>query len=163
MRRSWLFRRLVQKERREEAAAPPDGTGEWVRQREGVGVDIRAFVLIRDLVIFIGGVWFFEFEADYTFPAEENLLLYFVAIPIIWSTLIHIWTSTSYEEQRGVFMNLFTHLIAILLLVSTVFLISATLNTIADTLGTFGSVLFHFVGWTVIISLIYYDMVDINR
>jgi uncharacterized membrane protein YeiH len=60
-------------------------------------------------------------------------------------------------------MNLFTHLIAVLLLISTVFLISATLNTIAATLDTLGLVLFHFVGWTVIISLIYYDMVDINR
>jgi hypothetical protein len=163
MRRSWLFRRIVARMRRKAESEPPDGTGEWIREREGVGLDIRAFVLIRDLVIFVAGVWYFEFRADYTFPDEQNLLLYFVAIPIIWSTLIHIWTATSYGEQNGVFMNLFTHLIAVLLLISTVFLISATLNTIAATLDTLGLVLFHFVGWTVIISLIYYDMVDINR
>ncbi len=131
---------------------------------EGVaGATVKVVVLMRDLLIFIGGVWYFEFKADYQFPAEENLLLYFVAIPIIWSTLIHIWTSSSYGEQRSLFMHLFTHLIAVLQLIATVFLISATLNTIAGNLDTLGNVLFHFVGWTVIVSLIYYDMVDINR
>ena len=123
----------------------------------------RLFVLSRDLVIFIAGVWYFEFHADYTFPAENNLLLYFVAIPIIWSTLIHIWTATSYGEQKTKGMVIFTHLIAVLSLISTVFLISATLNTISSSLDSLGYILFHFVGWTVIISLIYYDMVDINR
>jgi len=127
------------------------------------GTKVKIMVLTRDLLIFIGGVWFFEFKTDYVFPAEENLLLYFVAIPIIWSTLIQIWTSTSYSEQQGIFMHLFTHLVAMLLLISTVFLISATLNTMADSLGRMGSILFHFIGWTVIVSLIYYDMVDVNR
>jgi hypothetical protein len=123
----------------------------------------RLFVLSRDLVIFIAGVWYFEFHADYTFPEENNLLLYFVAIPIIWSTLIHIWTATSYGEQKTKGMVIFTHLIAVLSLISTVFLISATLNTISASLDSLGYILFHFVGWTVVISLIYYDMVDINR
>jgi hypothetical protein len=163
MRGRQLLKRRVELRRREERSAPPEGAGQWLRQREGVGIDIRAFVLLRDLLIFVLGVWYFEFRADYTFPEGENLLLYFVAIPIIWSTLIHIWTATSYREQRGLFMNLFTHLVAVLLLVSTVFLISATLNTITATLSSLGTVLFHFVGWTVIVSLIYYDMVDINR
>ena len=120
-------------------------------------------VFVRDLALSVAGVWFFEFHLDYTFPESENLLLYFVAIPIIWSTLINIWTTTSYKEQHTWLMMVFTHLIALLLLVSTVFLISATLNTIADALGATGSLLFHFVGWTVILSLIYYDVVDVNR
>lgn len=123
----------------------------------------RVFVLVRDLSIFAAGVWYFEFHADYTFPEENNLLLYFVAIPIIWSTLIHIWTATSYGEQKTRGMIFFIHLIAVMLLVSTVFLISATLNTISASLDTLGFILFHFVGWTVVVSLIYYDMVDINR
>ncbi len=127
------------------------------------GATIKIVALVRNLIIFVGGVWYFEFKADYVFPAEENLLLYFVAIPIIWSTLIHIWTSTSYGEQQGLFMHIYTHLISVLLLISSVFLISATLNTISGSLDTLGNILFHFVGWTVIISLIYYDMVDINR
>jgi hypothetical protein len=99
----------------------------------------------------------------YTFPEEENLLLYFVAIPIIWSTLIQIWTTTTYREQKNLFMSLFTHLVAVLILVSTVFLISATLKTIQSSLDPLGNILFHFVGWTVILSLIYYDLVDICR
>lgn len=123
----------------------------------------RILVFVRDLFIFVFGVWYFEFHADYTFPEENNLLLYFVAIPIIWSTLIHIWTATSYGEQKTQGMIFFTHLIAVLLLISTVFLISATLNTISASLDTLGFILFHFVGWTVVVSLIYYDMVDINR
>mgnify|MGYP000099500384 CR=1 FL=1 len=162
-RRKWIFRKKLSRAQRREEAEAPDGASEWIREREGVGVDIRAFVLVRDVLIFFVGVWYFEFQVDYTFPEGKNLLLYFVAIPIIWSTLIQIWTVTSYQEQHGVFMNLFTHLIAVMLLVSTVFLISATLNTITETLDTLGVVLFHFVGWTVIVSLIYYDMVDINR
>lgn len=120
-------------------------------------------VFLRDLGLAASGIWFFEFHLDYRFPESENLLLYFVAVPIIWSTLIHIWTTTSYREQTTKAMTIFTHLIALLLLISTVFLISATLNTIADALGATGSALFHFVGWTVVLSLIYYDVVDINR
>ncbi len=121
------------------------------------------FVAVRDLIISIAGIWYFEFYRDYTFPEEQNLLLYFVAVPIIWSTLIQIWTTTRYGEQKNAMMHVFTHIMAVLLLVSSVFLISATLNTIAETLDPFGVALFHFVGWTVILSLIYYDMVDINR
>jgi hypothetical protein len=120
-------------------------------------------VFIRDIAIAATGIWFFEFHMDYRFPESENLLLYFVAVPIIWSTLIHIWTATSYREQRTLVMVIFTHAIAVLLLISTVFLISATLNTIADALGPTGSFLFHSVGWTVVLSLIYYDTVDVRR
>ncbi len=121
------------------------------------------FVAIRDGIIFVAGVWYFEFHRDYTFPDEKNLLLYFVAVPIIWSTLIQIWTTTRYSEQKTAAMYAFTHVMAVLLLISTVFLISATLNTIAETLDPFGVLLFHFVGWTAILSLIYYDLVDIQR
>jgi len=121
------------------------------------------FVLSRDLAIFVAGTWYFEFHIDYRFPAENNLLLYFVAVPIIWSTLIQIWTSTSYREQTSPGLLLFTHAIAVMSLISTVFLISATLNSLSETLDTFGNVLFHFVGWTVILSLVYYDAVDVRR
>ncbi len=127
------------------------------------GKGLALFVAIRDLVIFVLGVWYFEFRVGYTFPEEENLLLYFVAIPIIWATLIQIWTTTTYKEQKNAFMTVFTHLVAVLILISTVFLISATLKTIQPSLDSLGNVLFHFVGWTVILSLIYYDLVDICR
>jgi hypothetical protein len=120
-------------------------------------------VFVRDVALAVLGIWFFEFYLDYTFPESENLLLYFVAVPIIWSTLIHIWTATSYREQRTPLMTLFTHFISLILLVSTVFLISATLNTIENALAVTGDVLFHFVGWTVVLALIYYDVVDIGR
>jgi len=121
------------------------------------------FVLSRDLAIFVVGTWYFEFHLDYRFPTENNLLLYFVAVPIIWSTLIQIWTSTSYREQSSVGLLIFTHGIAVMSLLSTVFLISATLNSLAHTLDPFGNVMFHFVGWTVILSLVYYDAVDVRR
>ena len=124
---------------------------------------LALFVALRDLAIFILGVWYFEFRVGYTFPDEDNLLLYFVAIPIIWATLIQIWTTTTYREQKNTFMSVFTHVVAVLILISTVFLISATLNTIQPSLDPLGNVLFHFVGWTVILSLIYYDLVDICR
>ena len=39
------------------------------------GATIKIVALVRNLVIFIGGVWYFEFKADYVFPAEDNLLL----------------------------------------------------------------------------------------
>ena len=124
---------------------------------------LALFVALRDLAIFILGVWYFEFRVGYTFPDEDNLLLYFVAIPIIWATLIQIWTTTTYREQKNAFMSVFTHVVAVLILISTVFLISATLKTIQPSLDSLGNVLFHFVGWTVILSLIYYDLVDICR
>ncbi|WP_244147396.1 hypothetical protein [Desulfovermiculus halophilus] len=121
------------------------------------------FVALRDLILFIAGVWYFEFHVGYTFPDENNLLLYFVAIPIIWATLIQIWTTTTYKEQKNTAMSVFTHLVAVLILISTIFLISATLKTIQPSLDPLGNVLFHFVGWTVIVCLIYYDLVDICR
>ena len=121
------------------------------------------FVAGRDLLIFAVGTWYFEFHIDYRFPAEENLLLYFVAVPIIWSTLIQIWTSTSYREQSSAWLLVFTHVIAMMSLASTVFLISATLNSLSQTLDSFGNALFHVVGWTVILSLVYYDAVDVRR
>lgn len=127
------------------------------------GKGLVLFVGLRDLLIFVLGVWYFEFRVGYTFPEEENLLLYFVAIPIIWATLIQIWTTTTYREQKNAFMTVFTHLVAVLILISTVFLISATLKTIQPSLDSLGNILFHFVGWTVILSLIYYDLVDICR
>jgi len=127
------------------------------------GKGLVLFVGVRDVVIFVLGVWYFEFRVGYTFPEEENLLLYFVAIPIIWATLIQIWTTTTYKEQKNAFMTVFTHLVAVLILISTVFLISATLKTIQPSLDSLGNILFHFVGWTVILSLIYYDLVDICR
>lgn len=125
--------------------------------------NVVLFVALRDLAIFILGIWYFEFRIGYTFPDEDNLLLYFVAIPIIWATLIQIWTTTTYREQKNAIMSVFTHVVAVLILISTVFLISATLNTIQPSLDLLGNVLFHFVGWTVILSLIYYDLVDISR
>lgn len=127
------------------------------------GRGAQLIIFLRDLLIAVAGIWYFQFRLDYTFPDSENLLLYFVAVPIIWSTLIHVWTSTSYKEQHSRAMMAFTHLNAILLLLSTVFLISATLNTISESLDPTGILLFHFVGWTVILSLIYYDVVDIHR
>ena len=128
-----------------------------------ISKNLVLFVALRDLAIFILGIWYFEFRIGYTFPDEDNLLLYFVAIPIIWATLIQIWTTTTYREQKNVIMSAFTHVVAVLILISTVFLISATLNTIQPSLDPLGNVLFHFVGWTVILSLIYYDLVDISR
>jgi len=124
---------------------------------------MKIFVALRDFFIFVAGVWYFQFHNRYTFPEEDNLLLYFVAIPIIWATIIQIWTMTSYKEQKNLFMSLFTHVMAIILLISTVFIISATLNTITMTLDPLGDIFFHFVGWTVILALIYYDLVDIFR
>lgn len=123
----------------------------------------QLLVFFRDLVISGVAIWVFEYRIGYRFPQGENLILYFVAIPIIWSTLIVIWTSTNYREQRTLGMKIFTHAVAVILLVSTSFLISATLTTISATLDTAGRILFHFVGWTVMLGLIYYDVVDVGR
>lgn len=122
-----------------------------------------AFVLVRDLFIFIVGVWYFEFHLDYRLPDENNLLLFFVAIPIIWATMMQIWTSVSYREQKTKLMYWGCHLLAVLLLASSVFLISAVLNTIEQSLDETGVILFHGVGWTAILGVIYYDLVDISR
>ncbi len=121
------------------------------------------FVLVRDVFILVAGVWFFEFFLDFRLPEEDNLLLYFVAIPIIWATLSQIWTSVSYREQKNGFMYAATHLLGMLMLVSTVFLISAVLNSIEASLSLVGNVCFHFVGWTVLVAFIFYDLVDILR
>lgn len=122
-----------------------------------------AFVLIRDILIAIFGIWYFEFYLDFTLPNENNLLLFFVAIPVVWATLTQIWLSVSYKEQRNTTMLVLTHVLGVLILASTVFLISAILNTIAQTLSQTGSILFHGVGWTTLFGIIFYDVVDLLR
>ncbi|MFP4168733.1 MAG: hypothetical protein ACLFSY_07815 [Desulfonatronovibrionaceae bacterium] len=119
------------------------------------------FVLLRDVIILVAGVCFFEFYLDFQLPEEDNLLLYFVAIPIIWATLSQIWTSVSYSEQKNRFMYALCHVIGVLMLISTVFLISAVLNSIEASLSLTGNIFFHFVGWTVLIAFVFYDLVDI--
>lgn len=121
------------------------------------------FVALRDLLIFVLGVWFFEFYLDYKLPAENNLLIFFVAIPIIWSTLTQLWTSYSYREATTWWFILISHLLSVLMLTSTVFLVSAVLNTIEDSLDATGNILFHGVGWTVILAMVIYDIIDVSR
>lgn len=121
------------------------------------------FVLVRDLLIFAAGVYYFEFRLDFKLPAENNLLLFFVAIPIIWATMMQMWNAISYREQKCRFMYWACHLLGVLLLTSSVFLISAVLNTIESSLDATGNILFHGVGWSSIISIIFYDVVDIAR
>lgn len=124
---------------------------------------IVRFVLIRDIVIFLAGTWYFEYYLDYTFPEENNLLIYFVAIPIIWATLTQLWTSYGYREVSGVLLHVATHILSSLIMLSTVFLISAVLNTISTTLDSTGVIMFHVVGWTVVTGMIVYDCVDAGR
>jgi hypothetical protein len=121
------------------------------------------FVIFRNVVIFVLGVWFFEFHLDYKLPDENNLLLFFVAIPVIWATISQLWTSYSYNEITSKIMLFCTHLLSIMMLLGTVFLVSAVLNTISDILDTTGIYLFHGVGWTVIGAMIMYDIVDSTR
>ncbi len=121
------------------------------------------FVLVRDLLIFAVGVYVFEFWMDFKFPDENNLLLFFVAIPIIWATMMQMWTAISYREQKCRVMYWACHVMGVVLLSSSVFLISAVLNTIAPSLDTMGNILFHGVGWSAILSIIFYDVVDITR
>lgn len=121
------------------------------------------FVAIRDLLIFIVGVWYFEFYLDFKLPSENNLLLFFVAIPIIWATMMQLWTSISYREQKHPVMYWGCHALGVILLVGSVFLISAVLNTIEPYLDVTGNLLFHGVGWSVVLGIIFYDMVDITR
>lgn len=121
------------------------------------------FVAIRDLLIFIVGVWYFEFYLDFKLPSENNLLLFFVAIPIIWATMMQIWTSISYREQKHPVMYWGCHALGVILLVGSVFLISAVLNTIEPYLDVTGNLLFHGVGWSVVLGIIFYDMMDITR
>ena len=121
------------------------------------------FVLVRDIVIFMAGVYFFEFHLDFTLPDENNLLLFFVAIPIVWATMMQMWTAISYREQKNRVMYWACHLMGVILLVCSVFLISAVLNTIESSLDTTGNILFHGVGWSAILGIIFYDVVDIAR
>lgn len=121
------------------------------------------FVLVRDLVIFIAGVFFFEFYLDFKLPDENNLLLFFVAIPIVWATMMQMWTAISYREQKNRMMYWACHLMGVILLICSVFLISAVLNTIESSLDTTGNILFHGVGWSAILGIIFYDVVDIAR
>jgi hypothetical protein len=124
---------------------------------------VLLFVAIRDLLIFIVGVWYFEFYLDFKLPSENNLLLFFVAIPIIWATMMQLWTSISYREQKHPVMYWGCHALGVILLVGSVFLISAVLNTIEPYLDVTGNLLFHGVGWSVVLGIIFYDMVDITR
>lgn len=121
------------------------------------------FVLVRDLLIFAAGVWFFEFRLDFKLPEEDNLLLFFVAIPIIWATMMQMWTAISYREQKSRVMYWACHVLGMLLLSCSVFLISAVLNTIETSLDPVGNILFHGVGWSAILGIIFYDVADISR
>ena len=121
------------------------------------------FVIIRNILIFVFGVWFFEFYLDYKLPESNNLLLFFVAIPIIWATISQLWTSYTYREIESRIILFFTHVLSVMMLLSTVFLVSAVLNTISGTLDATGCFMFHAVGWTVILAMIMYDIVDSCR
>lgn len=118
------------------------------------------FVVIRNGLIFVLGVWFFEFYLDYTLPKKNNLLLFFVAIPIMWATICQLWTSFSYNDIDHPGLLFLTHILSILMLIGTVFLVSAVLNTISEILDLTGILMFHAVGWTVILAMIMYDIVD---
>lgn len=120
-------------------------------------------VALRGLGIVVVGVYVFEFWLDYRLPSEHSLLLYFVAIPIIWATLGQLWTSYSYSDLHGPWMTWASHALTVCMLTSSVFLISAVLNTVRETLDPIGSALFHFVGWTVLLALVFHDVLDMHR
>lgn len=124
---------------------------------------MKIFVILRNLIIFFVGVWFFEFHLDYMLPPENNLLLFFVAIPVIWATISQLWTSYSYHEIDNPVILFFTHILSMMMLLGTVFLVSAVLNTISAILDPVGIFMFHAVGWTVIAAMIMYDIVDFGR
>ena len=124
---------------------------------------MRKFVVIRDLLIFFLGVWFFEFYLNYRLPDENNLLLFFVAIPVVWTCICQFWTSYSYSELDDKLLIIASHLLSMVMLLGTVFMVSAVLNTIADVLEPVGNIMFHTVGWTVIAAMIMYDVVDSGR
>lgn len=124
---------------------------------------MKIFVILRNLIIFFVGVWFFEFHLDYMLPAENNLLLFFVAIPVIWATISQLWTSYSYYEIDNPVILFCTHVLSMMMLLGTVFLVSAVLNTISGILDPIGIFMFHAVGWTVIAAMIMYDIVDFGR
>lgn len=121
------------------------------------------FALIRDMLIFVLGVWYVEFYLDFKLPDEDNLLLFFVAIPIIWATMMQVWTSISYKDQKHPVMYWACHGLTVILLTSSVFLISAVLNTIESSLDTTGNILFHGVGWGAMLGIIFHDLVDVSR
>lgn len=124
---------------------------------------MTAFVVLRSVLIIGFGVWFFEFHLDYKLPGEDNLLLFFVAIPIIWATLTQLWTSYSYRDATLPWLLWISHLLSMLMLAGTVFLISVVLNTVADILDRTGTALFHGIGWTVLLAMVIYDLVDVSR
>lgn len=121
------------------------------------------FVALRGLGIVGVGVYVFEFWLDYRLPDEGSLLLFFVAIPIIWATLGQLWTSYSYSDLHGPWLTWASHGLTVCMLTSSVFLISAVLNTVDEILDPVGSVLFHFVGWTVLLALVFHDVMDMHR
>lgn len=124
---------------------------------------MRIFVTIRNIIIFFAGVWFFELHLDYKLPEKNNLLIFFVAIPIIWATICQLWTSYSYREIDSRSILICSHILSMLMLLGTVFLVSAVLNTISAALDPVGIFMFHAVGWTVIGAMILYDIVDSGR
>ncbi|HOP64675.1 MAG TPA: hypothetical protein PK906_14950, partial [Spirochaetota bacterium] len=121
------------------------------------------FVLWRNIIILVTGVWLFEYYLDYRLPAENNLLLFFVAIPIIWAALMHLWTSYSYSDVKNIYLYIASHILSILIMFGSVFLISAVLNTLRYILDPVGSVMFHLIGWTVLGGMIIYDCVIIAK
>ena len=121
------------------------------------------FVVIRNIIILTLGIWYFEFYLDYKLPESNNQLLFFVAIPIIWSTICQLWTSFSYKDLKGKPSVFFTHVLSVMMFASTVFLVSAVLNTLSDILDPIGVLMFHAVGWTAILAIIMYDVVDSTK
>jgi hypothetical protein len=86
-----------------------------------------------------------------------------VAIPIVWATICQLWTSYSYNEIDSLVLVFFTHVLSMMMLLGTVFLVSAVLNTISKVLDPMGIFMFHAVGWTAIGAMIMYDIVDSGR
>lgn len=121
------------------------------------------FVLWRNIFILIFGVWLFEFHFDYRLPAENNLLLFFVAIPIIWAALMQLWSSYSYSDVDNRYLYIASHLLSVMIMFGSVFLISAVLNTLRYILDPTGIVMFHFIGWTVLAGMIIYDCVIMEK
>lgn len=117
-------------------------------------------VAVRNLVIFIIGIWYFDFYLDYKLPSENNLLLFFVAIPIIWASLTQLWTSYSYHDVQKKWLKALSHITTILILISSVFIISVIMNTVDTILDPFGAWLFTLMGWVVLFGLGVYDVVD---
>lgn len=122
--------------------------------------DTVVWIAVRNIIFFVGGSWFFEIYLDYKLPREENLLLFFVAIPIIWATLLQLWTAYSYHDVRGGWINAVNHVSGMLIVLSSVFIISVVLNTVSDILDWTGAVMFHIMGWTVLLGMGVYELVD---